>query len=615
LVAKLTQLGLLLIWGGLLWAGGILLVNRAFHLPRRERLIAGLAAGLLVETLLAGWLSRNLGSGTAFWLAAGITLLLGMALYWPVHPSRLKELLPVRSDTGLLVTLAAMVGLFTLIGRGISPASDAQSLPLVSLLAAGEPLKLPGNAIFNELIAAQVMRLGGLYPWLALDLARAVSLSLTALLAGLWARRVTGSALAGWCAGLLGWLGGGTRWLVLLFPAGVLRWLGADAQLLRASGNWLGAAANRTGGLDLPFMLSSDLPPAQWISGLTGGVLLAGVVLLTASRWRGWRAGLVSALLLAGAGLSDPLSAGVLLAGVLVSGALTWKPLKASVRQRRNWLAWLGLSLAAGLVGLGLLNLQGAGWHWPPQVISGDWGAMSGFNPRHLFIFAIESGWLVLLAGPGLAWCWRAARAGRWYEASFLSLPVLGGLSLFLSGASWVVELQSALSAFAFSAIGISAAWLWARKRGGGARGWLTAAWLAAALSGAVGLGAALVAAPQPILASFIEPLDAQMMDANWDKLEPAARVFDPLAVRGETLFARGSGLDATAQQRLSADPNVEELLAAKVDYLYYGWSDWKSHEMAYHQIQELACARVVSETKAKRGEDFRVLIDLRDCR
>lgn len=616
MAAKLLQLGLLVGWGALLWAGGLLLVGRAYHLPRRERLAAGLAAGLLVDVLLAGLLSRIAGAGMAFGLAAILTLLLGIAVNLPFGKGNGKDWMPARSDAGLLLILAAGVGVFALIGRGTSPASDAHSLPLVSLLAAGEGVRWAGGALFNEILAAQVMRLGGLSAWLALDLARALSLSLAALLAGLWARRATGSALAGWCAGLLGWLGGGARWLLLLFPAAVLNWLGADAQLLRASGSWLGGLANRAGGLDVPFLLASDLPAALFSQGMTGGTLLAGVLLLGAGRWRGWRGALVTGLLLAGAALSAPWFLIVVLAGLLLGGAAAWARGEMNPARRGRWLAWLGMGVGAGLALLALgLPLPAANWRWPPRVISADWGGLSLLNPRHGVVLLVESGWLIALAAPGLAWCWRAWRAGRWYEAGFLSLPLLGGLSLLLGGADWARELQTAVPGFAFSAIGVSAAWMWARRHTGSARGWLAAAWLVALVGGGVSLGAALAAAPRPVLAAFIEPLDAQVMDDHWDALEPQARVFDPRAARGETLFARTSGLDEAAQARLSANPQVEALLAEGVDYLYYGWADWKTNEKAYHQIQELSCARVVSEYAAKRGEDYRVLVDLRGCR
>lgn len=616
MAAKLLQLGLLVGWGALLWGGGLLLVRRAYHLPRRERLAAGLAAGLLVEVLLAGLLSRLAGAGLAFGLAAMLTLLLGIAVNLPFRKGHWKDWLPARSDAGLLLILSAGVGVFALIGRGTSPASDAHSLPLISLLAAGEGVRWTSGALFNEILAAQVMRLGGLSPWLALDLARALSLSLAALLAGLWARRATGSTLAGWCAGLLGWLGGGARWLLLLFPTAVLNWLGADAQLLRASGSWLGGLANRAGGLDVPFLLASDLPAALFSQGMTGGTLLAGVLLLAAGRWRGWRGALVTGLLLAGAALSAPWFLIVVLAGLLLGGAAAWITGKMSLASRKRWLAWLGMGLGAGLALLALgLPLPAANWRWPPRVISADWGGLSLLNPRHGVVLLIESGWLIALAAPGLAWCWRAWRAGRWYEAGFLSLPLLGGLSLLLGGADWARELQTAVPGFAFCAIGVSAAWMWARRRAGSARGWLAAAWLITCVSGAVSLGAALAAAPRPVLAAFIEPLDAQVMDEHWDALEAQARVFDPQAARGETLFARTSGLDEAAQARLSANPQVEALLAEGVEYLYYGWADWKRNEKAYHQIQELSCARVVSEYAAKRGEDYRVLVDLRGCR
>ena len=66
------------------------------------------------------------------------------------------------------------------------------------------------------------MRLGGLFPWVAWDAGRVLSVALAILLAVLWVRRVTRSLAAGLAAGLVTLFGGGARWLLLLLPGGVL---------------------------------------------------------------------------------------------------------------------------------------------------------------------------------------------------------------------------------------------------------------------------------------------------------------------------------------------------------------------------------------------------------
>src|SRR5688500_5642914 len=68
-----------------LWAlGGWLMVARVFDLQPAERGLIGLGVGLTVATLLANLIGRFLPTTAAFWLAAVLTVLVGVALAWPL---------------------------------------------------------------------------------------------------------------------------------------------------------------------------------------------------------------------------------------------------------------------------------------------------------------------------------------------------------------------------------------------------------------------------------------------------------------------------------------------------------------------------------------------------
>src|SRR5687767_13009836 len=67
-----------------LWAlGGWLIVARTFDLYAHERGLIGLGIGLTTATLLANLLARFVPVAFAFWGAALLTVLIGVALAWP----------------------------------------------------------------------------------------------------------------------------------------------------------------------------------------------------------------------------------------------------------------------------------------------------------------------------------------------------------------------------------------------------------------------------------------------------------------------------------------------------------------------------------------------------
>jgi hypothetical protein len=76
------------------------------------------------------------------------------------------------------------------------------------------------------------MRLGGLFPWSAFDLAKGIGAALAIGLGVTWGKRATGK----WTAGL--WMGGvllfasGARWLLLLLPTQIVAQAGKDLALL-----------------------------------------------------------------------------------------------------------------------------------------------------------------------------------------------------------------------------------------------------------------------------------------------------------------------------------------------------------------------------------------------
>ena len=174
--------------------GGWMLAASLFRLRRSETAMVGFGIGLVLQTWLANLLAHGMPILIAFWLSAALVLLAGGV-------SALVFRRNLRFDFSLSqwLWLGILTLLFNAIGRGLGIFDDYQNLPTISLMAAGDvpphfalnPALNFGYHYFLLLFAAQFMRIGNMFPWSALDLARGLILALPLILAGLWAYRLT----------------------------------------------------------------------------------------------------------------------------------------------------------------------------------------------------------------------------------------------------------------------------------------------------------------------------------------------------------------------------------------------------------------------------------------
>ena len=217
-----------------------------FRLRRGETAMVGIGLGLVIQVWLANALAHVLTALIAFWLSSALVALAGIIA--AVH---FRAPLEFRLSVAQWVTLLALTALFVAIGRGLGIFDDYQNLPTVSLMAAGD---VPPHFALNPslrfgyhyallLFAAEIMRLGNLFPWSALDVARGFSLALPLVLAGLWGYRLTGSRPAALMTGCLVAFAGGARWLLLLLPPAWLDRMSASVTLIGS------AAASATSSL------------------------------------------------------------------------------------------------------------------------------------------------------------------------------------------------------------------------------------------------------------------------------------------------------------------------------------------------------------------------------
>ncbi len=115
----------------------------------------------------------------------------------------------------------------------------------------------------------------------------------------------------------------------------------------------------------------------------------------------------------------------------------------------------------------------------------------------------------------------------------------------------------------------------------------------------------------QPVLSTFIDPLDVKMMENHWDKLEEGSMVFDPVPSRSPTLFARVSDSYATWYEvkpqwrALQKEPFLDGLVAAGYDYLYVDELYWDGLPKPVQESLQDECVLLLDENTAKREPRF----------
>ncbi len=659
----------LLLFLSLCFSGGWLLVFGAFRLRAREHFAAGLAAGIMLNAWLANLLGQALPVTLAFWLAPVLTLAAGGLLAWP-RRAHLRAAL--RLPWGQIFAFGVITGTYFLIGRGLAIFDDYQNLPMVSLLAAGrippqfalDPSVRFGYHHLLLLFAAQIMRLGDVYPWAALDLARALVFALTLLLAYNWSARFTRSRVAGFLAAVFVALGGGARWLLLLAPESMRAGLSANVQLIGSGaasapdvmtalvGNW---AIEGGGPLPFPFAFANGVfPPAVLSLGGVGlmGLMLLALLLLTQRGWRGWPSAAVSAVFLAALALLIEAEFILLYAAFGLLGLAAW----AQARRGRAWAGsgmWLGAATAAGAAALiqggvlteiarGLATRLAApqaaassyfsfnfGLAWPPGIVSAHLGALSLGNPFQAAALLAEVGPILLVAPLLAAWGVKMWRARRWFEFSL----VLSGL---LSLLTWLVRYEGTAGVSATTRLyapflkaallyAAPLVWAWARGREGRQVAALALGGVAV-FGGAVMLGFQMIAMQKPVYSYFLRDLDVKVMRDYYDQLESGALVFDPIPSRAVTLFGRYTDSSQTwyvpkpTWLTLAADPDPYALRAAGFDYAYFDaayWDDLSDRDRA--RLTDACVQRVFEYTGYRNApedyrSDFRWLLDLRAC-
>lgn len=650
-----------LLLSGLLWAGGGWLLSLAlFRLSSAERIAVGPAIGMALHLALANLLARLLPTAAAFAVSAVVVGGSGVALGWRhVRRPDLESLL--RAWPQLLAWLL-MALVITQVGRGVAILDDRKNLSLVSLLAQGNvppPFYMDGAVPFKYhygglLPGAEMMALGGLMPWSALDVSKGMLGGLAILLAWHLGRRLTHRGAGGYALAAIVTFATGARWLLLLAPAS---WIAAASQTITLWGSGATTASRLdtallqdwvisggpVGGIPFAFVNGMSEPFILGMQSAAVGLSRALVLLLllTLRRERSAWAAVVWALILALLALTWETDFLLFGGALVVVAAAGWRRRRVPGPGRSA--AWAALSvLAAGVLAAvqggtltevtgGLLSFDahtaaataGIGLRWPPAIVSAHLGLLRFDRPLELLVGLAEAGWPLLAMPAALVLLRRSAR--RRYELAALALG-----SFVAAIIPTVVEYSvdrdiTRFSAYAlgtWALLAVPVLFVLARR----SRSWRipTAgiAWGALTVAGGVVVFAGLLSAiGTSVFSEDIAPVDAGMTRRVWGTLEQGAWVLDSHPYRAviltglRTRSTRTDFSPVPEWEALVADPHPQAVLAGGYRYAYVDSDWWASMSPAVRAEYEAGCASLIARDLDSGRNPERRLYDLQACR
>jgi hypothetical protein len=651
------------------WLGGWLIVTHSFHLPSRERLVAGLATGWLVFIAVSNLLAHVLPLTPAFWLAS--LLILGGGLFVARHnlPRGSFSLAWLeRNDLKSWPQVAWIGGLtvlFELIQRGLAIFDDYVHLPLTSTVAAGDvpphfyvdPAYYFAYHYGLHLSAGSLVRIGGLFPWSAWDVSKAFAIAITLVLSWLWVSRVTLSSLAGLLGGFLYVFGGGTRWLLLFIPTDLMNLISSQIKMINTgkdTANTLAKALfsaweiNGGGPIPFPFAYHNGIfPPVHMVLGSNGALPFAVplLMLLLAYKRRFSLSGtlifsLVFAVLaLSGENLFVFLWGGIALATSIYLAQRWRRHIPVS---KEIILPWVIILLISGILSItqgayltevarGMLaRLQGAAstgnynvysfsLRWPPALPDAHMAPLSIFNLGQLIVLLAEVGPAIILAPFVTAYFWHSK---DWTKAG-LSLAAAMSIVfafLFQYGLDRSATRLAQTSLWIWMVLAFPLLWFVYFKAGSFVRTLILTGYGLTVFAGIVLFAIQLLAIGTPQKSYFITEADAVTTRLYWDRLPKGAQVLDSNPERGVTVFGRASRARPWIYdpypdwQALITNPDPSTVAKAGYSYIYIGpgWMNQlnKQQQTAFKQ----PCVKLVYDNHVK-GEENRRLYDITQCK
>ncbi len=666
------------------WLGGWLLASHAFRLYARERLIAGLAIGLVGYVWLANFLGHWLAPDLTYILPAIIVLLSGAAFCWRRPKGTAWFDRQDFSAWPYLVAGLALFWIFFLWSKGVTLFDEQKNLSLISIMGNGDiPPRFhasdyPLNFIYHygfHFIGASMMRLGNMLPWSAFDISKSLLWAEMLLLAFLIGKRYIGQAWGGLATAGAVALAGGTRFLLLLLPPGLL--LQADKLItLQGTSALIGKPFSQAlisawpvdGGPAMPYMFG-------FLNGIMDPMVMAHQgpdtfsVLILLLAWlliprlavpRAWP--LLTILFSVWALVWEASYALFVLSLVVFVAIYVWRA--------RNWdLPALKPAIWAVILSAPIVLLQGGTFtefaknflfgyeggslfgsagsfliafipnlflppaagpdflgfslRWPPAVLSGHLGALSLFSPVQVIVALFELGPVILFAAWITTWAWRRAASGEWMLGV---LMVSGWLGLILP-VFFQYEADRDISRLGWQGL-LTWTILLVILVADNAFRWkpivrtaATASLAVMVFGGLVIAGTQLSAMSTTKLGDGFNELDASLSAQVWGKLPVDAKVFGPL---GNTTILTGHLThqllgtlpETDAWHELMAAPTLAGFLAEGYDFVYMDSRVWEnlSSEIQANAGLDDVCVVTLAEVWDNSHVNFRRMLDLRHC-
>jgi hypothetical protein len=668
LTEKILTPLILSIWFAVWSIGGILIAARVFNF-RREKLILGISLGLVLQLWFSNWMAYLMPVPYSFWIGALIVLLFGLYNIFPLKIKNLRVSAPRRLKEFFvpILILFFLIYLFTSIGRGLNIFDDFQNLPVTSIMAAGDiPPHFPfdpglrfGYHYLLLLFSAQLMRLGDLFPWTAMDIARAIPLALLLMLAHLWTRRFTRSQFAGFLGAAFVAFSGGARWLLLLLPSGFVE---SISQHIGLMGSGIPTAPDLAtamtsiwkiegdGPIKFPFAYANGInPPASMSHGGIGvmGILVFLLLIILARRLRNYKTGFIFAAVFASYALTGEYTFLIVYPSIGLALLIHW------IRTRRLNIPRSFLpALVVGSVSLIFVLFQGGvlteafrgifarsaeqeSFHTftfalsVPSFVSAHLGVLNLLNPYQLIVAIFEVGPAIFVLPLLFIWGLRMVRAGQWWEAGVAASAFLSILSLFVkytgtAGESANTRLLATLT-IPPTLYTVPLVCIWLKRRSEQMKIAVSSIGFIAIFGGLVFFGIQLIAIQKPTLPLFITELDARMEKRHWNQLAPGTMIFDPNPLRVVTVFGRATDAMTSWTPKdewaaLVDNPDPRALNAAGYDYVYFGIEYWDELSKDDQKGLQDACVKLADEVQGIRSpndyrKDFRRLLDITDCK
>lgn len=667
LITRVLEIIPFLIWILIWFFGGYLIVINSFKVSKEETSIIGFGVGLIIQVWFANWLGQLFSPVLAFWLAAVITIILGFAfLIISKEKSQFWKsfVIPLRYWIPLIIIFV----IFFMIGSGLAIFDDYQNLPVTSYIATGA---IPPKFVLNPdmsfdyhylmlLNAAQWMRIANLFPWTALDLNRALFLSLSIILVAIFGYRLTKNRIGGWISAFFFTFAGGMRWLLLFFPPEILENISSHIKMIGSGSvtaealseamirNW---AIEGRGPIEFPFAFGNGFHsiPAFNHDG-TGmmGAVIALLIILLFERGKNLYGKIVMTMLLSAMALIDEIWFVFFITAFILFFIFNHFH-KKKVPTKESWIDFaliiiLPVTFSAlqggvltgvfnGLIGRLIGNEVAVTTQyysldfpirWPPAIISAHLGVLSLVNWAQLIVAICEVGPVFLVVPLFITFGIRSFRAKQ-YIYSILTIGVL--LSLLMIFVEYQgtagISASKRLVLFAFDLLilfTIPLLWIWLKRKKNQIKILVSGIAIITMIGGLIYFFITTIAIQKPVLSYYIDLMDASVQNIYWNKLDEDAMVFDFDPSRSVTIFARPIKSNQSwykvlpEYNQLKSDPDPYQLNEAGYTHFYLAMSGY--NQLLQRSRNQLAdpCIEMVYEKEDWKG-DFRWLMDISACK